>query len=341
MELKAKAQAATQEAARLRATVAARSLPEAEAIKALQALQSGLERAEAALGGGLSATISLGKSGVEVEVHVDGEKPSRSSADRAADASRAIELLDRRRGRGPGRSGRCRKPHTGRGVAAAVDFRGPARLGAGRPRFRCCARRGPEQIRMPPCAKPSSSTRTRAITSSKLHRSKRDPPRSRGSRSGSGELEAGLEGRDRQALATIVKKVGSGWESHTEKAEKDLDRSESKARTDKETASTELAGLGGQVTQITTSLAAARDESKRARAALEGDPETILLTVAASIASVDAEAGGIRAELQALQGAGTKAVSEAKSRMDAAEQSLSSAVGATKVAGGSRDPGTI
>jgi hypothetical protein len=326
-----KAQAASQEAAQLRAAVASPPLPEAGTIKALQELHVKLERAEAALGGGLSATISLKKSGVEVEVRVDGGEARRAGADLTVDASRAIELSiedvaevrvvagdaeNRRRAEAL----RQRWNAEAQPVLTLAGLDSVAALAEARAQADGTLRQA-EQL--------DKDARHDLEKASALESRSAEVPRHEVRVR---ELEAALEGRDRQALATIVKTVGPGWDSQTEKAAKDLDRAESKARAVRDAASGELAGLGGQITQITTSLAAAREESERARAALEGDPETLLGTVVADIAALDLEAGGINAELLALQGAGSSAVSAAKSRMDAAEQALSTAVDATKAA---------
>ncbi len=330
-ELQAKAQGASQEAAQLRSAVAARSLPEAGTIKALHELHGELERAEAALGGGLSATISLRKSGIEVEVRVDGGEPSRAGADLTVDANRAIELSiedvaevrvvagdagNRRRAEAL----RQRWNAEAQPVLILAGLDSVAALSEARAHADGTLRQA-EQL--------DKDARHDLEKASALESRSAEVPRHE---SRVRELEAALEGRDRQALATIVKTVGPGWESQTENAAKDLDRAEIKARADRDAASAELAGLGGQITQITASLAAAREESERARAALAGDPEALLRTVTTDIAALDVEAGGIKAELLALQGAGSNAVSAAKSRMDAAEQALSTAVDATKTA---------
>lgn len=330
-ELKAKAEGASQEAAQLRAAVAARPLPEAGTIKALHKLHGELERAEAALGGGLSATLSLRKSGVEVEVRVDGGQPSRAGADLTVNASRSIELSiedvaevrvvagdagNRRRAEAL----RQRWKAEAQPVLTLAGHDSVAALADARAQADGTLRQA-EQL-------DKNSRHDLEKASALESRSTAIPRHEIRVR----ELEAALEGRDRLALATIVKTVGPGWESQTEKAAKDLDRAESRARADRDAASGELAGLGGQITQITISLAAAREESERARAALEGDPEALLAAVVAEMAVLDVEADGIKAELLALRGAVSDAVSVAKSRMHAAEQALSTAIDATKAA---------
>ena len=330
-ELKAKSQSASQEAAQLRTAVAARPLPEGGTIKALQELHRELERAEAALGGGLSATISLRRSGVEVEVRVDGGEPSRAGADLTVDASRAIELsiddvaevrviAGDAGNRRQAEALRQRWNAEAQPILTLADLDSVTALAEARAQADGTLRQA-EQL--------DRDARHDLEKASALESRSAELPRQE---IRVRELEAALEGRDRQALATIVKTVGPGWESQTENAAKDLDRAESKARADRDAASGELAGLGGQITQITTSLATAREESERARAALEGDPEALLGTVIADIAALDVEASGIKAELLALQGAESSAVSVAKSKMDAAEQALSAAVEATKAA---------
>jgi len=323
----AAADEASQQAAAFRSGVAERALPDAAVVKAIQDLDQELRLAEAALGGGLSATLRLRK-GMTIDVRVDEGDTRKARDEETVEASRAIELTvgdvaDIRILAGDAGKRRLAEALRQRWNAEARPLL--ALAGADTASALADARaKADELLRRADTldrdarhlAEKAAEKEVRAAEVSRLEKRVAD-------------LDLALKGCDRDALAGLVRNV-KGWETQTETAERKLEQQEKSSRDDESAAAKELAGVDGRLTQLDESLARAKDDADRARASVGDEPATRLDTLEKAKAGIAGRAAVLRAELEKLESAASKAVASAKALVEQAQQASSVAANAAR-----------
>jgi DNA repair exonuclease SbcCD ATPase subunit len=317
-------------AAALRKGATEGALPDVDRVNAILKLDHDLRLAEAALGGGLSATVRPRK-GVTVEIRSDDGEIRRSKKEVTVEASRAIELaivdiadvrilagdVAKRR---EADTLRTRWDAEVRPVLALAGLETGAALGEARAKADEALRRADALEKdAEHFAEKAAERNSRAVDLA-------------GQEKRVAELSAALENCDREKLAEIMKSVGPRWEAEAERTEQDLAREENSARDDWAAASSQLAGVAGQLTQVRESLNRARSDSERARVVLGSEPEVRLGTIENEKKELTEKVAALRGELEKLDGAATKSMDAAKAREKKAEEDLNLATEAVKVA---------
>lgn len=327
-QLRVKAEEARREAVELRTSTTERGLPDAEQVMAILELDQEVQLTEAALGGGLSATVRPGKA-VTVEVRSDDADFRRSRKEITVEAARAIEIkigeiAEVRILAGDATKRREAEMLHKRWDTEARPLLDLAGLQTAAALAGARAKADEELRRADALDKDADHLAEKAAerdsrSSDMLRHEKR-----------SAKLAAALQNCDREKLAAIMKNAGPRWEAEAEGTERSLAAEESAARDDQAAASSHLAGLAGQLTQIDESLNRGRSDLESAKTALGADPKLRLAAIESEKKVLADKISALRAELEKLESTATETTDAAKEQVRRAEEDLTLATDAVK-----------
>jgi DNA repair exonuclease SbcCD ATPase subunit len=322
-ELRTKANEAMTEAADRRAAVASRTLPDSDAVQALVQLENEIRLAEASLGGGLTLSISP-KGAPSIKIRVDDGKLRAVKGESSFDAARTLEIS----------------------IADIAELRVAA--GDADKRAHAEALRARWSTEAQPLLAAASFTSAVALAEARAaadvelrvaldkekeaeHQSQRAADAEQRAREAAtqerrvADLEAGLDGVDRDPLESILSTVGAGWEAQTADAERNLDAQATQARTLHSAAESELAALSGRSVQLNPTLEMARSAAAAGRTALGDAPDACLESLNAQKKQLAARAAAVLDSLEKLESGAGNALTETMAVVEASESKLVSA----------------